>query len=182
MYKCSFVVLLIALLSPPAKAIIIRHDVPDVSYQSYNPAVVYLFTSTGGNAGSGAVIAPNWVLTSAQVAEGIQAAGNLVSAGVITGANVFQSGESPFGPGIKSLHFAPGWSGDVAADNNLALVELNIPATLSNFPGIVNPFQRLSSSVTSLVGNQITIAGYGDTGTGHTGLRQVIETGIPKLS
>ncbi|MEX2318085.1 MAG: trypsin-like serine protease [Pirellulales bacterium] len=150
------------LFTSPASAIIRRHDVADSAYQTYNPAVVYIFDSNGVMWGSGTVIAPDWVLTSAQVIDQLEAAGNLDDAGVGGGDQVSSDPILPFGPGIKAIHRPDGWNGNLAAGLDVGLIQLN-------GPGLIDPMRRSAASVGSLVGDAIDLIGFGTTGTGQTG-------------
>src|SRR5678816_4203921 len=85
-FRASFLPVAIALSratavhdAPPLPPIVIRHDRPDSAYVRLGaryPAVVQI-----GRAGDGTLIAPDWVLTAAHVAAGVNPERALVRVG-----------------------------------------------------------------------------------------------------
>jgi hypothetical protein len=140
---------LTAIVAANALAMTRRDDRTDAQYLNYGaafPAVGAVYANGGWN-GSGTLIANNWVLTAGHVADTMTSSGSVDFNG--TQYSVSQI--------VKN----PGWSGDLTAGNDLALLRLN-----SNVAG-VTPIGLYSSNQTW--GKASTIVGFGGTGTGSAG-------------
>ena len=128
----------------PIHAIIIRHDVDDALYvQDGNayPAVFEVFDRRGGVA---TLIAPQWALTVAHVAQSIP-----------QGHRVTIAGESY---AVAQVILHPGWE---TALVDISLVRLDRPVEG------VNPIAPYEGD--DEAGQVVTFVGRGDTGTGLTG-------------
>ena len=140
-----FFVLWVHAAVAPAEAIIIRHDVDDSQYvqdEGSYPAVFDFFEQRGG---VGTLIAPQWALTAAHVAQDIPD-GHPISIGGET-YNVTQ----------VVLH--PTWQSESFVD--IGLVQLDRPVVdVTPFPVYEQDDER---------GKIVTVVGRGDTGTGLTG-------------
>lgn len=102
----------------------------------------------GGNYASGVYLGDGWVLTAAHVASGSSAFGFSIN-----GATYSSS----------AVYVYDGWSGDVSAGGDIALIKLNetdIDARTVLLYG---------GATQSLLGQTVWLSGYGKTGTGDTG-------------
>ena len=145
--------ILAATISPMtyARAVTIRDDVPDSSYQalaaSQEYAPVGIYTSSGPYSGSGVLIAPDWVLLTAHELF-------LASSGTFTinGASY----------ATDQLISYPGWTyGKIIDDYDFGLAHLT-----TSVQGIAPAQLYTGSAEMGLTG---TYVGYGLTGTGLTG-------------
>jgi secreted trypsin-like serine protease len=136
-------------LAGNALAMTRRDDRTDAQYLNYGaafPAVGAVYANGSWN-GSGTLIAGNWVLTAAHVADGMTSSGSVD----------FNGAQYSVAQIVKN----PGWSGDLTAGNDLALLRLS-----SNVSG-VTPIGLYSSNQTHL--KDCTVVGFGGTGTGSSG-------------
>lgn len=145
-----------------AWAIVIRHDVPDASYQSFAaqpqfaPAGRMIFNTGSGNffGGSGTLIAPNWVLTAAHVADNQP-----------LNSWKFDLGGAATRVDVAEVVIHPGWDqsgGDIGSGFDLALMRLATPITS------VTP-ATISRRAIPSPGTVIAHTGFGGTGNGITG-------------
>jgi hypothetical protein len=135
----------------PGHAATIRDDQPDASYLALanlpEYAAVGQFVNSWGYTGSGTLIAPDWVLTAAQVF-------TAASAGTFTINGTAYS--------TSRLFSHPGWhTGGEFSGNDFGLAQLSTPVT-----GVA-PAKLYTG--TAEVGEIATFVGFGLTGTGLTG-------------
>ncbi len=140
-------------ISLPASAIVMRHDVPEQRYRELAtrfPAAVHVRPANGDNA-EGTLIAPRWVLTAAHVASAV-VPGDLV----VAGGKSYRVERVFIHPKFHDLTFA-----DMPYD--IALLRLELAVT-----GIepVLPFDGQEQP-----GSVVTFVGRGGFGTGVAGLR-----------
>ncbi len=146
----------------PALGIVIRDDVPDASYQAlaaqpqFSAAGRLIYNSGSGNffAGSGTLIARNWALTAAHVADNQAPA-----------SWRFDLGGPSMRVEVAEVFIHPGWalSGmDITSGFDFALMRLATPIT-SVTPAAIS--RRLSPAP----GTAIVHTGFGGTSTGATG-------------
>lgn len=135
-------------LLPSISQAIIRLDssfsVTDTDYINYGNTFATVGRVTGGLAGSGTLIASNWVLT----------AGHL-------GTNTNNVNFSGVNYSVAETIRHPGYDGSTLS-NDIMLVRLN-----SNIAGI-SPSSYVSQNNNSYMGNQIDFVGYGQSGTGDS--------------
>jgi hypothetical protein len=147
-------------LTAHAYGIVIRHDVPDLSYRwvGLEPAfdgVAFL----GSNVGSGTatLIAPQWMLTAAHVVDDPALTAITFEFDILIDDGI----QTIFHPATQ-VFIHPGWTGDFGDGVDLALVKLATPVThtapapLYTQPTVPLPFLGVG-------------VGYGRTGTGLTG-------------
>lgn len=155
-----------------AWAITVRDDTDPSLYVNLSAQPAYaasgyidILTSQSGNVAnynfeSGTLIAPDWVLTAAH--------------GVVSGGSVtFSPSAITFGQGptasfaapnsVAQVVVEPGFNGDLTQGNDLALIQLSAPIT-GVAPAAIYP-----TSLGSVLGQTVTVVGYGDTGNGITG-------------
>lgn len=136
--------LVIALVSHPAAAIVIRHDRDDARYVALGarfPAAVTVLPD-----GSGVLIAPDWVLTAGHVARGVASRSPRVE---IDGRE----------HEVKRIFVHPKWR--EMGPHDVGLLQLGAPAQR------VTPVELYTGD--DEVGQEVTFVGRGDTGTGLTG-------------
>lgn len=133
----------------------IRHDRPDSSYTSLAasyPAVGSLTWST--YICSATLIADDWILTAGHCLDEV---------GLSASDWTFDLTDSGGGVHVGAERVVnPGWTGDLAAGNDIALLRL-ATSELSVTPATLN-------TSTSEVGETATHVGYGVTGNGQTGI------------
>jgi trypsin/dockerin type I repeat protein len=151
-------------------AITIRDDTSDSLYTALSAQAAYAsigyvdVLAPGANVfGTGILIAPDWVLTTAH---SVTAGGSATA--VPAGEVSFGQGASatPFTPGpdpIAQVVVDPSFTGNLLQGNDLALLQLTTPIT-TLAPAAIYP-----GSLGSEIGLTATAVGYGDTGTGLTG-------------
>lgn len=132
-----------------APPIITRHDVPDAEYVAFAAEVPLLEAVIRYNRTdvAGTLIAPDWILSAAHVAETLSPGHNLLT---LEGDSVE----------VKQIILHPGWVAD-GRPEDVALVQLAAP--LSDRP--LAQLYRGRDEVGALV----IVAGNGDRGTGRTG-------------
>jgi hypothetical protein len=154
--------MLIAVSGAASHAIVIRHDVPDASYQALANQTQFaasgrmIFNNGSGNffGGSGTLIAPGWVLTAAHVADGQAPT-----------AWRFDLGSAASRVDVAEVFIHPGWGasgGDITSGFDVALMRLSVPITS------VTP-ASISRRPNPAPGTEITHVGFGGTGNGITG-------------
>ena len=169
---CAALALTLAAASA-ASAATIRNDVSDstiraLSAQSQYAAAGYVSVDVGGGffaLGSGALIAPDWVLTAAHVVSDNGTGQTVVSAptAVTFGQGTQVPGQIVGSRGVDRVITAPGWNYDFFEGNDIAL--LHLTSSVTN----VAPAQIYTSSLGDERGLFATLVGYGKTGTGTGG-------------
>jgi hypothetical protein len=146
-----------------AQAGTIRHDRLDSQYtslaaQSQYASVGQFLGNDGSSswAGSGTLIASNWVLTAAHVVEGAKSLTFNVG------------GQSFTTSSIADMIIHPNWTGNLGAGYDIALVKF--AASITTSTGIAAA-QRYTG--TSELGKTATFVGFGTTGTGLTGYQGI---------
>ena len=153
--------LLLTGLSSPAWAGTMRDDVDENWYlrlARFYPSVGLIEIETGQGPdpyhyGSGTLVAPDWFLTAAHVVDGAVGLPTVYFETTRGKKVSYQAAEDPI--------LFPGWTGDLAAGNDLALIHLE-----SNVKGI-RPAPRYRGDREQ--GRNMTFVGYGLHGTGLTG-------------
>ena len=127
--------------------IIIRHDVPDQKYIEFaqNLPIISAIVKYSDTDLAGTLIAPQWVLSAAHVAETIP-----------DGHQLIVDGDSI---GIEKIIIHSGWNENGRPD--LALIKLDSEITS------VDPILLYRGQ--DEIGKEIIVAGHGDFGTGETG-------------
>jgi secreted trypsin-like serine protease len=140
--------LLILFSSPSTNTIIIRHDVAEQKYIDFAKELPVTSSLVQYNSTdlAGTLIAPEWVLSAAHVAETIAEDHKLI----VDGASV----------GIKTIIIHPGWEENGRPD--LALIKLN--------KAITSVSQIRLYKQKDEIGKQVIVAGIGNFGTGKTGV------------
>lgn len=139
-----------------AQAIVIRHDVESAKYEHFASQFHCIATFWGqyqgkaSVAGSGTVIAKSWILTAAHVANGLKP-----GAKVQIGTDFYRVKRAVLHPQWRDQHFA----------NDIALVELTEPTSLSDWPEL---YQQSDEQ-----GMVLVFVGQGDTGNGLQGVTMV---------
>jgi hypothetical protein len=142
------------------RAVTIRDDVPDSSYVALGASLAYAavgtFIGNGGYAGSGVLIAPDWVLTAAHVVD-------IASSGTFTVDGTAYTSDA--------LYSDPAWDGVGTDGNDFGLVHLSSPVSS------VAPVTLFTGSPAMAMGQTATWVGCGYTGTGLTGWQTSAGTG-----
>lgn len=147
--RILFVALLIGAVGGSESIIITRHDTPDDAYVAFAEklpvtSAIIRYNSTDV---AGTLIAPQWILSAAHVAETIEPGQMLLAS----------SGDSV---GVEEIILHPGWIED-GRPEDIALIRLAQPV-----PGI-RPVGLYTGRDEE--GEEVIIAGNGDFGTGLTG-------------
>lgn len=148
--------LLAVAVAGPALAGTIRHDVADATYLALGADPRFAAvgqikgkTSTFSFSAAGTMIAPNWVLTSAHVAD------RAISMDFKIGGGTYKA---------TQWFTFPGWTGDLKAGFDMALLRFDVD--LAGATGIA-PAERYRR--TDELGKAGVAVGFGRTGTGLTG-------------
>jgi secreted trypsin-like serine protease len=152
---------LLSLFSCVAVAGTIRHDRLDSMYTDLSAGYASTsFIAVGSGAGSGVLIAPDWIITAAHVAADAQTTDDIL---VLFGADPIS--ELIDGTGtlysVDQIRFHPRWTGHAEDGYDLALLHLSSPAS------DITPAIRYRGS--SEIGHVGTYTGYGTTGDGQSG-------------
>jgi Trypsin len=141
--RTLFFLVLSAALAHPAGAILIRHDRSDEDYRALGDG----FPSVGKVIpdGEATLVAPEWVLTAAHVAQGVLRGEGMVRFGKV---------EYP----VVQVEIHPDWR---RGESDIALMRLDRPAVGIEPAGL---YARRDE-----VGKIVTFVGRGDYGTGETG-------------
>ena len=146
MLRASFLIAFALLIQ---RSIVTRHDVPDQKFVEFADSLAVTAAVIKYNATdlAGTLIAPNWVLSAAHVAETLEPGDRLLT---VQGDSVV----------VKSVAIHPGWL-ENGRPEDIALIEL--ADTVSGLP-VVAVYAGSDE-----VGRIVVIIGNGDHGTGLTG-------------
>ena len=178
--RSRYVLMAASVLAVPAMAVgaTRRDDVADSSYTGLSALPGFASsgyisidqdaTPGGGfDIGSGTLVAPNWVLTAAHVVtRSVSGSGEVAypAAQITFGQGPTRPGSLVGSFGVAEVIVHPGWTGDVSAGTDVALIRLT-----SNALATPAPLYDVST-LGSEKNRSATIVGYqGSTGTGLTG-------------